>query len=561
MFRFYKVEYFILVIFSIGFLIYILRSFYAYKEKILSIFSENLIYRITKNYRIEKVFTYILLSSITLILLSIGIMAPQFGKKIVDVKKRGLDIIIALDVSRSMLAQDIVPSRLERAKLELSNFISSLKGDRVGVVLFAGQAFVQVPLTTDYDAARLFLKNVGVDSVPVQGTNFRAAFQLAKEIFINNQESSGAKVLLLLTDGEDHEGNYEQIIEEFKALGIRVYAIGIGTMTGEPIPESSDSVKGYKKDKSGQIVVSRLNEGLLKKVTSSTGGVYIQGSSKDLGVPLIIDELRGLKKGEITTKEVYEYLDRYYIFAFLSLIILVYTFFVVPFRKYSNRVSLFILCVLSVLYFSGFSPFLRENPETKRGNEYYQNGKYSEAIKSYDEALEKLKNESLVHFNKANALTKEKKYNEAYDEYRKAIVGADDKLKSKIYFNMGNLFLEQQKYQEAIDSYIKSIQFDREFLDPKHNLEMVLRMMKQENKEQQQDKKDEKKEEKKEEEKREEAKEQDNKENEKPQNQEEKRDIAKAEQLLNSLKDKETEQPFNKFLLKEFSNTDVEKDW
>ncbi len=561
MFRFYRLEYLLLLIFSVIFLIYIIRSFFSYRDKILSVFSENIIYRITRNYSLKRVLEYIVLCSVALILISAGIMSPQFGRKSIDVKKKGIDILIALDVSKSMLAQDIVPSRLERAKLELSNLISMLKGDRVGVILFAGQAFMQVPLTTDYDAARLFLRNIGVDSVPVQGTNFKAAFQLAKDIFTSNQQGGGAKVVLMLTDGEDHEGNYEQIIDEFRMQGIRVYAIGIGTMTGEPVPENNNTGKGYKKDKTGQIVVSRLNEGLLKKVTSSTGGMYIQGSNKEIGIPLIIDELRGLKKAEINTKEVYEYLDRYYLLALLSFIVLLYAFLILPFLRAKTTSSLPLVWIFIILSVSGFSPFLRENPESKKGNEYYQNGNFKEAAESYEKALKSLPREPLLHYNKAGALIKEKKYNEAFDELRKAIVGADDRLKSKIYYNMGNLFLEQQKYDEAIDSYIKSIQFDRQFIDPKHNLEMVLRMMKEQNNKQQQDQKEEKKEEKEKEEKKEQAKEPEKKDEEKSQNQEEKRDMAKAEQLLNSLKEKETEQPFNKFLIKEFSNTDVEKDW
>jgi Ca-activated chloride channel family protein len=510
----------------------------------------------------KKTFLYPVICAIALIFISIGVMAPQFGKKVVDVKKKGVDIIIALDVSRSMLAQDIVPSRLERAKLELSNLISQLKGDRVGVILFAGQAFMQVPLTTDYDAARLFLKNVSVDSVPVQGTNFKSAFLLAKDMFTNSQQTSGAKVLLLLTDGEDHEGNYEQIIEEFKTLGIRVYAIGIGTISGEPVPDNTDSGKTYKKDKTGQIVVSRLNEGLLKRITSITGGSYIQGSNNEIGVFMILDELRRLKKGEISTREVYDYVDRYWIFALISFLLLLYSFLMLPFSKRGINISNSVLILLVVFVFmSSFSPFLRENPETKQGNELYKNGKFGEAAEQYSKAMKKLNREPLLYYNRASALIKDKKYNEAFDELKKAIAGADDKLKSKIYYNMGNMFLEQQKYDEAIDSYIKSIQYDKEFVDPKHNLEMVLRMMKDKKKEERDDKQDKKEEQKKEEEKKKEADQQERKDNQKPEQQKENMDIAKAEQLLDSLKEKETEQPFSKFLLKEFSNINVEKDW
>ncbi|MCX7944521.1 MAG: VWA domain-containing protein [Deltaproteobacteria bacterium] len=561
MFRFYKFEYVLLLLLSLIIFIHLLRSFYTYRSRILKIFSESIIYRITRNYSLKRVLIYVILCSGALVVMSVGVMSPQYGKRLVDVKKKGIDIIIALDVSRSMLAQDILPSRLERAKLELMNLISSLKGDRVGVILFAGQSFMQVPLTTDYDAARLFLRNVGVDSVPVQGTNFRSAFQLARDVFINNQESGGARVLLMLTDGEDHEGNYDSLVEEFKSLQIKVFAIGIATLTGEPIPESGESGKGYKKDKSGQVVISRLNEGVLRKITSNTGGMYIQGSNKEMGMPLIIEELRNLKKGEITTKEVYEYLDRYYVFAFLSLGILLYAFIILPFTKGMRSHLNLIYWFIVVIAISGFSPFMRENPDNKKGNEFYQKGKYKEAIDSYDNAKKRLGHEPLLYFNKAAALIKEKRYNEANEELKKALVGADNKLKSKIFYNMGNLFLEQQKYDEAIESYIKSIQADKEFLDPKHNLEMVLRMLKEQKNEQKSENQEDQKKNEEEEKKDERARSDERRDEEGNQTQDEKRDLAKAEQLLNSLKDKETEQPFNKFLIKEFDNINVEKDW
>ncbi len=560
MFRFYKLEYVILLVFSIILLMYLVKSFYSYKRRILEFFSEPILYQITRNYNINKVFIYLVLSSVSLIMISVGIMAPQFGKKSVEVKKKGVDIIVALDVSKSMLAQDIMPSRLERAKLELSNLLSMLKGDRFGVVLFAGQAFMQVPLTTDYDAAKLFLRDVGVDSVPVQGTNFGSAFQLAKEMFLNNQLNSGARVILILTDGEDHEGNYEQLVDELRSLNIRVYAIGIGTLTGEPVPENIESKRSYKKDRSGQVVVSRLNEGILKKITASTGGIYVQGNNNEIGIPLIADELRKLKKGEIATKEIYDFLDRYYILALISFLVLLYAFLILPFVGLKKREPIIMLGIFAFVLLSGFSPFLRENPENKEGNELYNKGSYKDAAEKYNKALKDLPLDSMIHYNRAAALIKDKKYSEAYDELRKAIVGADDKLKSKIYYNMGNLFIEQQKYDEAIDSYIKSIQHNKEFVDPKHNLEMVLRMMKEQKEKQKDNQEKKRQEEKKEEDKKKQAN-QEKKEEEKPEEQKENRDLARAEQLLDALKDKETEQPFSKFLIKEFKNTDVEKDW
>lgn len=562
MFRFYEPKYAVLLFISVILLLHLMREFYKYRKTILGIFSEDVLYKVTKNYDMGRIFRMLLALGIVLMVISIAIMGPQFGRRTVDVKKKGVDLIIALDVSKSMLAQDILPSRLERAKLELGNLISMLKGDRVGVILFAGQAFMQVPLTTDYDAARLFLRNVGVDSVPVQGTNFRSALSLANEMFGNLPQSSGAKVVLILSDGEDHQGNYDEIVGSLVSSGIRVYAIGLGTLTGEPVPENIEGSRSYKKDKTGQVVVSRLNEGILKKITASTGGIYIQGGSKELGIPLIMDEIRSLKKGEIVTKDVYDYLDRYWILSIFATILLIYAFYITPFLKTRRQNNDVVSIMLLLVFLFGFSPFLRENPETKEGNNLYQEGKFQDAIKMYESAQKRLEREPLLHYNKGIAYMKEKRYNEAYNELKRGLTGADDRLKSKIYYNMGNLFLEQQKYDEAIDSYIKSIQFNREAIEPKHNLEMVLRMQKREGEKEKGDQNRDKKEENKEDgEKKEQSKKEEEKDGQMPQNRDGRMDLAKAEQLLDSLKEKETEQPFSKFLIKDFNIQNVEKDW
>lgn len=242
----------------------------------------------------------------------------QTGSKLKEVKREGADIIVCLDVSNSMLAQDLSPNRLIRAKYALEKMIDLLEGDRLGLVIFAGDAYVQLPITTDYSAAKMFLSSISTGMVPVQGTNVQAAINKASESFSNDDAKN--KAIILITDGEDHEQAAIEAADEAGKKGIMINTIGIGSENGVPIPLVENGVvKGYRKDKEGQTVVTRLNSDLLKQIASKANGVYVQASQSDLGLNAILDKIAELDKAQLESKMYSDYEDQFQWFIALAL--------------------------------------------------------------------------------------------------------------------------------------------------------------------------------------------------------------------------------------------------
>jgi Ca-activated chloride channel family protein len=259
-----------------------------------------------------------------LLLLSVALAQPQCGTSTELTKRTGIDVVVALDASRSMLAEDIRPSRLERAKLELADLLDRLRGDRVAIVVFAADAFVQCPLTTDYAAAKLFLHAIDVNSVPQQGTSLSSALLTAKQVLDDGGGVARGRAVVLLTDGEDHEAGMGEALDQLNAESIRVYPVGIGSATGEPIPTFDDKGRfgGYKRDKLGQTVMTRLNEDALREIATKTGGRYFHSTAGDVGVPAVYEELERLDKAEFESHLTVQYAERYRDFAMPGLFLL-----------------------------------------------------------------------------------------------------------------------------------------------------------------------------------------------------------------------------------------------
>jgi Ca-activated chloride channel family protein len=253
---------------------------------------------------------------------------PQIGSKIEEVKQVGIDVYILLDVSLSMKAEDIKPSRLEKAKHEISKLIQELKGDRIGLIVFSGKAFIQFPLTTDYSAASLFLSAVSVKSVPQPGTAIGPAIQLALNSFKKDEETQ--KAIVIITDGEDHEGKLDNVIEEANNIGVRLYAIGLGSPQGVPIPIYNNAGRqtGYKKDRNGNVVLTKLDETTLEDITSKANGQYYRGSNNEDELELIYNDLASLEGSEYGATKITEYEDRYYYFLIPAILILIFEIFI-----------------------------------------------------------------------------------------------------------------------------------------------------------------------------------------------------------------------------------------
>ena len=229
--------------------------------------------------------------------LVVALINPQLGSKMAEAKVKGIDIMVALDVSNSMMAEDLTPNRLVRAKRAISKMLEELHGDRVGIIVFAGQAFVQLPITNDYSAGKLFLSTIGTDVVPVQGTNIGAAIDLAMESF--SEESPAQKAIVIITDGENHEDDAVVAAQEAAEKGIRVFTIGMGSPDGNPIPQYRGETRtGFKKDREGNIVMSKLNEAMLKEIANAGNGAYVRASNAEVGLEPLLAELNQIEKTE-----------------------------------------------------------------------------------------------------------------------------------------------------------------------------------------------------------------------------------------------------------------------
>jgi len=269
---------------------------------------------------------FVLILALSFLLLSLA--RPQFGTKLTMLKRKGVDIIIALDTSLSMLAEDMKPNRLDKAKREVAGLINRMKGDRVGLVAFAGASFVQCPLTLDHSAAKMFLDIIDVNLIPKPGTAIGNAIRTSISAF--EQKERKFKVLVLITDGEDHQSNPIEAAKMASKEGIRIYTIGIGSAQGEPIPlrDQRGSVIGFKKDRGGEVVVSRLDEMTLQKIALETGGKYYHATAGEMELDKIYDEISRMERKELEGKLLTQYEDRYQYFLIFSVIFLTLEFFI-----------------------------------------------------------------------------------------------------------------------------------------------------------------------------------------------------------------------------------------
>jgi Ca-activated chloride channel homolog len=251
---------------------------------------------------------------------------PQFGSKIEDVKKEGVEVIIALDVSNSMLAEDIQPDRLTRAKQAISKLVDNLDNDRIGLIVFAGDAYTQIPITTDYVSAKMFLSTIGPEMVPKQGTAIGSAIELGIKSFSPGENKS--KAIILITDGENHEADPLAIAEEASKAGIVIHTIGIGSTEGVPISMTINGRKDYLKDKDGSTVITRLDEDVLRKIAMNSNGTYVRASNSSIGLDEIYNDIKKMKKQELESTMYTEYNDQFQFFAAITLIMFLVDFII-----------------------------------------------------------------------------------------------------------------------------------------------------------------------------------------------------------------------------------------
>jgi Ca-activated chloride channel family protein len=252
--------------------------------------------------------------------IAVGIAGPKLGSKLVTVKRKGIELVIALDVSNSMLAEDIKPNRLTFAKRAIEQLVDRLQNDKLGLIVFAGDAYTQLPITTDYVSAKMFLQTISPKSVPVQGTNLTKALEHAMNSFTPDNDIS--KAIILITDGETHE---EQALETAKAIaqkGIRIYTIGIGSPQGVPIPIYHGKRRDFRHDQNGNIILSKLNESILMQIAAASNGTYVRATQSNMGLRMIYEKLNSLQKKELKSHIYADYENYFQPFVAIGLFLL-----------------------------------------------------------------------------------------------------------------------------------------------------------------------------------------------------------------------------------------------
>ncbi len=305
---------FLIPIFYICLYVYIRR-----RKKVLEQFADSaLMDRLMPHYSTAKLYLRLVLYSFAFVFLVLSLSRPQMGAKIKQKKSKGAEVMIVLDVSNSMLAEDYSPNRLERGKLAISKLVDKLHNDRIGLIIFAGSPFVQLPITTDYVSAKFFLNNISTNSIANQGTNIEDALSLAMKSF--TQESENSRAIILITDGENHTGDPVKLAEIAKEKGIRIYTIGVGSKEGKAILSNGE----YIRDEAGDIVVSKLDETVLIDIAKASGGAYVQATNENFGLSPIIDQIRSMEEKDFYSVSFEEYDEQY-----MSFLIFALMFFVV----------------------------------------------------------------------------------------------------------------------------------------------------------------------------------------------------------------------------------------
>ncbi len=301
-----------------------------------------LLKRLTPDRSYNKGTLKLLVFILGLSLLIIGLVNPKIGTKLETVKREGVDIVFAVDVSKSMLAEDIAPNRLEKAKRLVSEIINQLASDRIGIIAYAGQAYPQLPITTDYGAAKMFLQSMNTDMLTSQGTAIDQAIELASTYYDDEEQTN--RVLFIISDGEDHsEGSTIEAVEEAVDAGIRIYTIGVGKQKGAPIPIKRNGIlESLKKDNQGETVITRLNEDILVDIANEGNGQYIDGSNTDAAVESIKEELLQMDKKEFEAKQFAEYKDQFQWFIGAALLLLFLDIFILDRKtKWLKKLNLF----------------------------------------------------------------------------------------------------------------------------------------------------------------------------------------------------------------------------
>lgn len=320
--------------------LYIL-AVYLRKKSIDKYGNFELLKQLMPNYSKGRLNVKFIIFLLSLSSLLIAICRPQFGSKLEEAKRSGVEIVIALDVSNSMLAEDIQPNRLERAKRSISKMIDKLQNDKIAIIVFAGDSYTQLPMTTDFGAAKMFLNTINTSFVPKQGTAIGSAIDLAIHSF--SPESTAGKAIIIITDGENHEDDALAKVKEAQERGIVIHTIGMGSVQGAPIPVYNKyRQKDFRKDRSGNVVITKLDEKSLQEIAMQGQGVYVRASNATTGLGVIYDKIQDMDKAELESVVYTEFDEQFQYFIAIALFLIILDFCILERKnKFTRNIKIF----------------------------------------------------------------------------------------------------------------------------------------------------------------------------------------------------------------------------
>ena len=514
------------------------------KRAIKKIGDPQLVGHLLKQYNSKSFVQKFLLVTVAMAALVVALANLRKPSGAENVARAGIDVMLALDVSKSMLAQDITPTRLDRAKQMLSRLIDKLGNDRVGIVIFAGKAYLQMPLTGDISAAKMYLSSAGVESVPTQGTVIGDALKMCFASF--NSKEKKYKAVVLVSDGEDHDENAEAVAKEMANEGVVIYTVGIGSPGGSAI---FDPATGSSKlDNQGNIVISRLNEDALRNIAKNGNGGYLFYNNTEGAAATIANELGNLDKKAVKDDSLTNYTSYYQWFLALALLLLLVELFISEMKTTRKNKKLVTTSAAALLMLIASPAIAQSEKEMiQQGNEAYAKKDYPAAATEYGKVLAKNSENATAQYNLGNAQYKSKKKEEAIASYDKAAAKLSSNVeKSNAYYNKGVVYHNDNKLPECIAAYKQALKLDPNNEDARQNLQRALKKQQ----EQKQDKKDEK-----------EQKKDDKQEQQKPKPQPSRMNKKEAEEKLKALMQKEKNLQDKLHKVNSNSPNKPEKDW
>ena len=415
-----------------------------------------------------------------LALVIVMIARPQMGTRISHDKRTGIETIIAMDISNSMLAEDVAPSRLDRTKMMVENLVDNFTDDKIGLIVFAGEAFVQLPITSDYVSAKMFLSDIYPSLMATQGTDIATAINMATNSF--TQQQGVGKAIIVVTDGEDHEGGAIEAAQDAKKKGMRVYVLGVGSPNGAPIPLGNGN---YMKDKTGNTVMTKLNEEMCRQIAEAGGGAYIHVDNNSNAQQQLDNELSKLTKKEMQSTIYSEYDEQFQAFGIIAIILLIIEICIFDRKNpLAKRINIFgrrqrAATMLLLLLTATAAVAQTDRQYIRNGNKLFRGGQFDQAEVAYRKAIEKNPRNPQAHYNLGNSLMAQKKDSAAIQSLQKSTELETSKIRKAMAFhNMGVVCQQHKMYGEAIEAYKSALRLNPKDDATRYNLELCKRQQK-----------------------------------------------------------------------------------